>query len=281
MVNILSNVEEATRGSAKKLKSMITHDDGSDWAYIPAPEKDVNGEPNKCDRSDMTKCSLHLHSYTERRDARDTFSSPSAVGLMIGVGNVGEYLTLYNEGDTFLTKDGGLTWKAVMKGTYMWEYGDQGSIIVLVQRDTPTTEYHYTTDEGDTWKTGHFSDEPMLVERITTVPSDNSRNFLLWGSMDRQLATVNLDFTGLTDRLCKLDKENPDSSDSDYYLWSPSHPLKTEEPDCLFGHQARYYRKKATSDCYNGPLIERLHDIAKNCSCTRQDFEWYVQSSPF
>jgi photosystem II stability/assembly factor-like uncharacterized protein len=274
MVNVVANFAELGRGAPKKLKSMLTHDDGSDWAYLPCPEKNLDGHAYNCDKNDLSKQSLHLHSYTERSDPRDTFSSPSAVGLMIGVGNVGEHLGLYNEGDTFLTADGGITWKMVRKGTYMWEYGDQGSIIVLVERNSPTTEVQYTTDEGETWTRKKFSDEPMLVERITTLPSDNSRNFLLWGMINAQLATVNLDFTGLTDKQCNLDKENPEGDKSDYYLWSPSHPLKREEKDCLFGHKARYYRKKPDRNCFNGPMIDRLHDVERNCSCTRQDFEW-------
>src|SRR5438034_7478648 len=84
------------------------------------------------DGKPLERCSLHLHGFTERRDYRDTFSSGSAVGLMIGTGNVGEYLTSKVEADTFITWDGGLEWRQVKKGNYVWEYGDQGSIIVIV-----------------------------------------------------------------------------------------------------------------------------------------------------
>jgi hypothetical protein len=273
MVNVVSNARSFKAGDGKKLKTMITHDDGSDWTYLPCPEKNLDGQSYSCS-SDLSKKSLHLHGYTERKDPRDTFSSPSAVGLMVGVGNVGEYLEAYNEGDTFLTKDGGITWKMIRKGTYMWEYGDQGSIIVMVERESATNQVIYTTDEGDNWHPLKFSEEAMTIERITTVPSDNSRNFLLWARSHNKLTTVNIDFSGLTDNKCRLDKEHPEGDDSDYYLWSPIHPIKKEEPDCLFGHKARYYRKKPESLCYNGPMIERLHDIERNCSCTRQDFEW-------
>lgn len=271
-VNIVANAEEVNGGARKKLKTMITHDDGSDWAYLPPPDKDLDGKPF-CSGEPLDKCSLHLHGYTERTDPRDTFSSPSAVGLMVGVGNVGEFLVEYNEGNTFLTKDGGITWKHVMKGTYMWEYGDQGSVIVLVEKDTPTNAVFYSLDEGETWSRKEFSGTQMLVEKISTVPSDNSRNFLLWATEGQKLKTVNLDFSGLTSHQCKLDKENPESDESDYYLWKPEHPLKQDEKECLFGHVSRYYRKKTDKKCYNGPMIDRLHDIEKNCSCTRQDFE--------
>jgi hypothetical protein len=274
IVNIVANAEEVKAGDRKHLKTMISHDDGAFWSYLPCPEKDLEGNSYKCG-SEPEKRALHLHGYTERRDSRETYSSPSAVGIMIGVGNVGERLGLYNEGDTFMTKDGGITWKPIMKGTYMWEYGDQGSVIVLVQRHTPTKDVYYSTDEGESWKKYEFDGDGLTqVDRITTVPSDNSRQFVLWGKKDGELAAVNLDFTGLTDKQCHLDKENVDDPKSDYELWSPQHPHKTTDKECLFGHVSRYYRKKPLSNCYNGPLIDRLHDIERNCTCTRQDFEW-------
>lgn len=272
MVNIVANAQEVDDGARKKLKTMITHDDGSDWGYLPPPDKDLDGK-SFCNDAGLHQCSLHLHGYTERSDPRDTYSSPSAVGLMVGVGNIGEFLGEYNEGDTFLTKNGGITWKHIMKGTYMWEYGDQGSIIVLVEKDSPTNGVLYSLDEGDTWLRKEFSGPQVLVEKISTVPSDNSRNFLLWAREGQKLKTFNLDFSGLTSRQCDLDKTDPESDDSDYYLWTPAHPLKQEEKECLFGHVSRYYRKKTDRSCYNGPMIDKLHDIARNCSCTRQDFE--------
>jgi photosystem II stability/assembly factor-like uncharacterized protein len=273
IVNQVANAESVDNGAPKQLKTLITHNDGADWAYLGRPKTNLDGKSWGCEDKGDDKCSLHLHGYTERQDPRDTYSSPSAIGVMLGVGNVGESLGLYNEGDTFITTDGGLTWKVAIKGTYMWEYGDQGSIIVLVEKNTPTKTVVYSLDEGKEWKSFQFSDSKMLVERITTVPSDNSRNFLLWGSAERKLTTVNLDFTGLYKEQCHLDKDNLDSEESDYYLWHPTHPLKQEEPDCLFGHVALYYRKKADRVCFNGPLIDKLHDIERNCSCTREDFE--------
>ncbi|MCJ1297587.1 vacuolar protein sorting/targeting protein PEP1 [Hypocenomyce scalaris] len=274
IVNIVANLEQAEKGQAKKLKTMITHNDGAEWALLHAPDKDAEGNDVACDNGDLQKCSLHLHGYTERKDPRDTFSSPSAVGLMMGVGNVGEYLTRKADGDTFITRDGGVVWHAVKKGNYMWEYGDQGSIIVIVEEETATDVIFYTLDEGVTWVEYKFADSKMQIGDISTVPSDNSRNFLLWGKevgSGSEIATVNLDFTGLTDRQCHLVEDPPDAEDSDYYLWEPKHPSQTD--NCLFGHVSQYHRKKPEADCYNGRLIHQLHNIARNCSCTRQDFE--------
>ena len=276
LVNVVDNLADAEKGQAKKLKTMITHNDGAEWALLQAPEKDADGKKFGCSTGDISRCSLHLHGYTERKDPRDTFSSPSAVGLMMGVGNVGEYLGRKPEADTFITRDGGIEWHAVKKGSYMWEYGDQGSIIVIVEESAPTDVIFYSRDEGFTWKEYRFSDSKVQIEDITTVPSDNSRNFLLWGKDSGgragDLITVNLDFTGLTDKQCILNEDNPNDENGDYYLWEPKHPL--QDSNCLFGHVAQYHRKKLDADCYNGKQIQHLHSIAKNCTCTRQDFEW-------
>lgn len=160
----------------------------------------------------------------------------------------------------------------------MWEYGDQGSIIVIVRESSSTTKsVFYSLDEGQTWTEYEFSDIEMRIDAITTVPSDNSRNFLLWGretgtgAKSSEIVTVNLDFTGLKSRQrqCKLDEGNP--VNEDYELWEPKHP--SQQDNCLFGHVAQYHRKKTDADCYNGRTIDHLHSIARNCSCSRQDFE--------
>jgi Sortilin, neurotensin receptor 3,/Sortilin, neurotensin receptor 3, C-terminal len=279
MVNVVDNVKEVEGGKDKKLKSMITHNDGAEWTLIPPPEKDRDGKKFECVENAniaTVKCSLHIHSYTERYDKHATFSSTSAIGIMLAVGNVGEYLTPKNgdETYTFITRDGGITWNAVAKGSYLWEYGDQGSIIVISEEGKASDMISYTLDEGNTWTGYKFSDTKMETSQISTTPSDNSRNFLLWGRDEgtRKVSTVNLDFTGLKERQrqCMLKDSSPE--EDDYELWEPKHPL--QEGNCLFGHVAQYHRKRLDRECYNGFKTEGLHRIATNCSCTRLDFEW-------
>jgi hypothetical protein len=226
---------------------------------------------------------LHIHSYTERYDKGATFSSASAVGLMMAVGNVGEYLERRDSDntDTFITRDGGITWSSVKRGSYMWEYGDQGSIIVIVEESKPTKFVFYTLDEGRTWIEYEFSSVTMQIDAITTVPSDTSRNFLLWGrevgnGAKSGIATVNLDFTGLKERQRQCELSETVTDNEDYYFWEPRHPMQPD--NCLFGHVRQYHRKKPEAQCFNGREIQHGHPYARNCSCTRQDFEWYVMN---
>lgn len=270
LVNVVANLD-AGDGERKKLKSMITHNDGAQWALIGAPKKRLKGQDFDCDVEDKQKCSLHLHGYTERGDPRSTFSSPSAIGLMLGIGNVGEFLTDKANGDLFVTRDGGFTWVMAMEGIYLWDYGDQGSIIVVVKENQNTDRVRYSLDEGENWKDYIFSDKPMLITSITTLPSDTSRNFLLWGKDPEdndQILTINLDFTGLTDVQCDLS--------DDYKDWIPAHP--TQDNNCLFGQVTKYRRKVTDRLCYNGPRIPDPK-VDKLCECTRRDFEWWVAFS--
>ena len=272
LVNTVANREQADKRAKKLLVTLITHNDGAEWSPLNAPEKDSEGKPYDCTEGDL--CSLHLHGYTERKDVRHTYSSPSAAGLMMGIGNVGSSLGRRAEGDTFITRDGGVTWAEAMKGKFMWEYGDSGSIIVIVAEEAPTDFVYYTLDEGMTWEKYRFSEKgEMIIDNISTLPSDTSRNFLLWGrSGDSRgdIVTINLDFSGLTNEQCKLNPEAPEADD--FWLWKPRHPI--QDTECLFGHVAEYYRKRTDRKCYIGRLDIKLHDIAENCTCTRRDFEW-------
>ncbi|KAK9468080.1 hypothetical protein V1512DRAFT_260731 [Lipomyces arxii] len=272
LVNVVDNPTEASDGQKKQLKTKITFNDGGSWSFLESPQTDSLGQPTGCTGA-SEQCSLNLHGYTERVDVRDTFSSASAVGLMIGVGNVGPTLTAYGEGNTYLTRDGGATWKEIQKGTYMWEYGDQGSIIILVNDKVPTDSLLYTFDEGSTWQTLKFYDEMIQVNDISTVPSDTSRKFLIYGtpadSYGQRAVVVQVDFTGSTKTKCVLNQRNP--ANDDFELWSPARPGQTE--NCLFGHETQYYRKLPDHFCYIGDKVPQPHSEVRNCECTRHDYE--------
>ncbi|KAB8219052.1 vacuolar protein sorting/targeting protein 10 [Aspergillus novoparasiticus] len=277
VVNVVSNAAEVSKKVSKKLKTMITHNDGAQWMLLPPPAKDADGKSFGCSvvaGKGTDDCSLHLHGYTERKDERDTFASGSAIGLMMAVGNVGDHLAGGDEADTFITNDGGISWKSVKKGKYMWEYGDSGSVIVIVPESKPTKTIHYSLDEGDTWEEFRFSDVEVRINDISTVPSDTSKNFLLWARVSNsevqdKFATFNIDFSGVRPRPCLLD-ENQGNSD-DYYIWEPKHPF--QENNCLFGHSEQYHRKKPSAQCWNDWRESHVHSIGTNCTCTRADYE--------
>lgn len=272
IINVVDNREKVlAKEENKQLKSKITFNDGSDWSYIQAPSKDSDGKSYSCNTKQLQKCSLHLHGYTEREDVRDTLFSGSAFGMLIGVGNVGEYLLPEEKCSTFFSKDGGETWKEIKKGTHQWEFGDHGGVLVLVPKNEATNVLTYSIDMGETWSDYQFTNEKITVQDIVTVPKDSALRFLLVGSSATVLGgstkTFTIDFSRKFSRQCIIDTKNPDSADFKYYS------LGESNSKCLFGHQARYLMKD-NSDCFVGsaPLSE-FYEITKNCTCTRGDFE--------
>jgi hypothetical protein len=123
----------------------------------------------------------------------------------MAVGNVGEVLAPYAESDTFLSRDGGFTWEEVHKDAHLWEFGDSGSLIVIVNDEEPTDHVLFTTDEGLSWREFQFSNEKIRVRDILTVREDTSRKFMLLGRYPGSGVSVivHLDFSSLTHKQCK------------------------------------------------------------------------------
>jgi photosystem II stability/assembly factor-like uncharacterized protein len=267
MVNIVANPAEAALTGRKALQTRITHNDGGTWRPLVPPSVDSLGLKYPCT---SVGCALHVHGYTERFDARATYSSPSVVGVVMAVGNVGDSLATYTESDTFLSRDGGFTWEEVHKDAHLWEFGDSGSVIVIVNDEEPTDHVLFTTDEGLTWREFKFTAEKIRVRDLMTVPEDTSRKFMLLGQYTGRTGSVvvHLDFSSLTHRKCLVDVEDP--GHDDFELWSPS-----EERDslCLFGRQTLYHRRKRDVNCVVGDTPKALDNVVKNCTCTPEDFE--------
>jgi hypothetical protein len=261
VANVVSNPDQAPISGVKQIQTRITHNDAGRWKPLTPPTRDSLGHAYDCTD---TSCALHLHGYTERDDPRATYSSPTAVGLMLGVGNVGKNLAPYRDSDTFLTRDGGFTWEEVHKDAHKWEFGDQGSLIIIVNDEEPTRSVSYTQDEGLTWHEFDFG-ETLRISKVVTVPEDTRRKFLLFGASPKgteKAMVVHLDFTGLTTRQC--------NAKTDFETWSPT-GLANDR--CLFGREVTYFRRKREADCYVGQKIPQPHDIIKNCTCTQHDFE--------
>ena len=58
----------------------------------------------------------------------------------------------------------------------------------------------------------------------------------------------------------------------DYKDWSPS---SNGYEECLMGKKTVYERRRTHSLCFNGREYDRKIS-EENCSCTIQDYEWYV-----
>ncbi|KZT00997.1 Oligoxyloglucan reducing end-specific cellobiohydrolase [Laetiporus sulphureus 93-53] len=268
LINVVSNPQEAIISGRKKLQTRITHNDGGTWKRLVPPPTDSLNHDYECDSA---SCALHIHGYTERYDARATYSTPSVPGLLMAVGNVGTSLAEYTESDTFLSRDAGHTWEEVHKDAHLWEFGDSGSILIMANDEEPTDHVLFSTDEGLNWREYRFTDEKIRVKEIVTVPSDTSRRFILMGYYPRSPVVhvaVHIDFSSLTRKQCVLSIENP--GNDDFELWSPS---EQRNELCLFGRQTLYHRRVRDANCVVGNQPKATEKVVKNCECDNSDFE--------
>lgn len=63
----------------------------------------------------------------------------------------------------------------VPKDAHLWEFGDSGSILVMVNDEQLTDHLLFTTNEGLNWWEYKLMDEKIRVYSIVTVLSDTSR----------------------------------------------------------------------------------------------------------
>ncbi|KAJ3319416.1 vacuolar protein sorting/targeting protein PEP1 [Blyttiomyces sp. JEL0837] len=269
------NPKSLPQGAKKKIRSKITFNDGESWSNLPAPKTDVNGDKYKCDDDE---CFLNLHHFTERSDANDLFSSPSAIGFIIGVGNVGDHLTKYNDGNTFLTRDAGRTWTEIAKDAHLYEFGNRGGVILLANNEQSVDYVKFSLDHGQTFKDFRISDSlggKLRVTHIISEPFGSSSQFVVFGTIKDGLnqgdtAAVHLDFSKVWSRHCVLDKKNEDVSD--FEAWSPGGPSQTD--GCMFGKKTMFYRRKSDRECRVPEIYEApAHVDDKPCECTIEDFE--------
>ncbi|KAI9596915.1 hypothetical protein BDF19DRAFT_437196 [Syncephalis fuscata] len=289
MANQVANTQELAsklNTHSKQLRSVITFDNGKTWNSLPVPKSNIHGRPLTC----STKpCALHLHSFTEKEDSTNIFSAPTAIGLMMGVGNVGAHLEAYNKADTFLTRDAGHSWQVIQQGPHLYEFGDHGGIIVLVSDQVPIDYVLYSLNEGKTFEKFYFtsSDKKMRITSLTTEPTSTSRRFLLFGTANRgatEQIIIRIDFNGLQQRKCILDMDNEGSNQNDFEWWRPTSQAKKQDDHddddsnkelrhCLFGHETKYVRRIPDRDCYIGHKFTGVTQHVRNCTCTEADFE--------
>ncbi|KAI0461954.1 vacuolar protein sorting/targeting protein PEP1 [Komagataella kurtzmanii] len=279
VINSKELESEQSLETAKKLKTQITYNDGSEWAYLKPPTIDSEKNKFSCvkDKLSLEKCSLNLKGATDRPDSRDSISSGSAVGLLFGVGNVGKYLNQDSSSlALYFSKDAGISWKEIAKGDYMWEFGDQGTILVIVEFKKKVDTLKYSLDEGETWFDYKFANEKTYVLDLATVPSDTSRKFIILANRgeegDHETVVHTIDFSKVHQRQCLLNLQDSNAGD-DFEYWSPKNPSAVD--GCMLGHEESYLKRIAShSDCFigNAPLSEK-YKVIKNCACTRRDYE--------
>ncbi|CAD8138729.1 unnamed protein product [Paramecium octaurelia] len=255
-------------------KSVITFDLGAEWHSLKAPKYSYAGQPLNCNGD----CSLHLKGRTETTSL--IYSSEQAVGIIIGTGNTGLYLD-GQETNTYLSRDGGHNWYEILNGTYIYEIGDHGGLIVFAESESYTNVAKFTQDEGMTFQDIKLNIS-LDIDNIVTEPSNEEQKFLIYGRIKQSDnpqedfwnkyesiigVLIPIDLSNVYQRVCK-GSENPEDPDSDYEYWSPQN---YQQQKCLFGQKVKYQRKKREAKCKNPEIVKKL--LVENCPCTAEDWE--------
>lgn len=268
----------------QQVRTYITHNKGGKWELLNAPKKTSKGKAIDCYIED--DCSLHLEIYSHQGALAPVYSVESAVGIVLGTGNLGKRLTDNNSAkNLYISRDGGLNWRSVKQGVHIYEIGDHGALIVIAAKGRPTKNVEFSWDEGQSWETLQIAEEDIFVENIIIDPNSISQQFMVYGSyaesdsdaegsknskQDKNGFLTYLDFSSLHEPQCK-GADNAGAEDSDYEQWSP-YDGRHGDNKCYLGQQVTYVRRKQDAMCYNGEDLERIIH-REPCSCTEMDYE--------
>jgi hypothetical protein len=252
LANIVRNWRNIVNRNAivKELSTVMSFDNGRRWSSIIPPSQDSEGKKFKCTpvNTHDDNCSLNLHSVTTTKNIGRVFSASSAPGTIVGVGNVGPSLLPYDDCDTFVSDDSGMTWREVHKGPHKFEIIDLGSVISLIPDGRePVSYFLYSKDRGQTWEKQELMlDGGSWMPYFTNIDANSTSTKMILsaskGVFSQSKYIVQIDFQSIFPRKCSSERT---SSNPDLEKWS----LKPLEEYCVLGTTWEHYRRKATADC--------------------------------
>ena len=261
-------------------RTVITFTKGAVWDYIEAPRVDSLG--HSYIGCESRKCNLHLHGISNYHNYPPFYSSANGLGIIMGTGNVGEFLSYEeDEVNTFLSRDGGRSWIEAHKGIYIYEVAAHGDLIVMADMTKRSKQIVFSWNEGKSWYDFDISDLGIMVENIVTDPTSSTTKLMVYGTRGGDAGVLfHMDFSALNQPVCK-GLWAADTASSDFETWSPSAggryggTLGGSGDGCLMGKNTVYTRRKQTSECFNEEQFQ--HPVEKrNCECTRADYECHM-----
>lgn len=253
-----------------RLATVISFDKGGMWTPINPPDTTYQGSPISPPCT-LPNCSLHLHSYYSSTlrtiYAQSILTESNAPGLILATGNLGS--TLSNDpksASTYLSPDGGFTWKQVLPSLNTYRIADHGGVIMAVPLSYSTNTLYYSVDEGNNFVQTTFNTRNMYVGGAFTEPGATTDTFSIWGlenTFPTDWMVVTVSFSNILSRPC---------NDSDYYLWQPTDG-RTDDQRCVLGGTQAFSRRLASQICWNGRNFTRPTPLVP-CACMPQDFEW-------
>ncbi|XP_061571228.1 sortilin [Cololabis saira] len=250
-----------------RVRSVISFNRGGTWRQLHKPENVDCGDHVK-------SCNLHIHGEHSRNNRivpMLALSAPTAIGLVIAHGSVGDSLSSSQNPDVFVSSDGGYSWRGTLRGPHHYSILDSGGLIVAVEahREGQVKTVKFSTDEGRCWKSYNFTEQPFFFAGLASEPGTKAMNVSVWGFRPEDdgqpmWVAVTIDFQSLITREC-------DDSDYEEWLAHAAEGAGSDREGCVLGVKETYRRLKKQSVCRNG----RSFVVKKKqspCLCTRDDY---------
>ncbi|KAM3588006.1 uncharacterized protein V6R79_018989 [Siganus canaliculatus] len=251
-----------------RIRSVISFNRGGAWRLLNKPENVDCDEP-------IQNCNLHVHGEHSRNNRivpMVALSEPTAIGLVIAHGTVGDSLSSSQHPDVFVSSDGGYNWRGTLRGPHHYSILDSGGLIVAVEahHEGQVKTIKFSTDEGQCWKSYNFTEQPFFFAGLASEPDTKAMNVSVWGFRPEDdgqpmWVAITIDFQSLITRKC---------NDQDYEEWlAHSNPAEgnLDRNGCVLGVRETYRRLKKESVCRNGRsfLVTKKQST---CLCTREDY---------
>ncbi|XP_076015011.1 sortilin [Genypterus blacodes] len=249
-----------------RIRSVISFNRGGEWRQL--------NKPDNVECSDTVNCNLHIHGEHSRYNRiipMLPLSEPTAVGLVIAHGSVGDSLSSSQHPDVFVSSDGGYRWRGTLRGPHHYSILDSGGLIVAVeaQREGQVKSIKFSTDEGQCWRSYNFTEQPIFFAGLASEPGTKAMNISVWGYRPEDDAqpmwvAVTIDFQRLITRQC-------DEQDYEEWLAHSARGGASDRDGCALGVKETFRRLKKMSVCRNGRSYA-VNRKQSACLCTREDY---------
>jgi Sortilin, neurotensin receptor 3,/Sortilin, neurotensin receptor 3, C-terminal len=208
-----------------------------------------------CQAHQKSECRLFVHSVSDLFSGK-IISSASAPGLVIVSGETQKY----GEG-VYISQDGAENWRFLAKGKHIFNFADQGGLILLAPTEEPTDSISFSWDYGLSFVSLKFSQERVYLVRIHSDKHKKGVFFFLEGLSHGGLGlSIPLDFSFLMPRKCE---------DDDFETWAFDSSV---EDGCFNGIKPIFWRRKFHSNCFIPDKMELSH-LDTSCVCSNRDLE--------
>ncbi|XP_061920822.1 sortilin isoform X4 [Entelurus aequoreus] len=250
-----------------RIRSVISFNRGGAWQQLSKPQNVECGQ-------EVKNCKLHIHGEHSRINhivPMLLMSEPTAIGLVIAHGTVGDCLSSSQHPDVFVSSDGGYSWRGTLRGPHHYSILDSGGLVVAVEarREGQVKTIKFSTDEGQCWKSYNFTEQPFFFAGLSSEPGTKALSVSVWGFRPEDdgqpmWVAVTIDFQSLVTREC-------DERDYEDWLAHATQGGASRSDGCVLGIKETYKKRKKESVCRNGRAFV-LRKKESPCLCTREDF---------